>query len=149
MAVVGFTEFMDVQFARSIAAQDVGRRIDSETGKHANDYFDAKDFENKRRLHLFGNHDGKHFVGRCQKDRNERAQGNNAACIQRCRRGRKATLGEGAEQGANERPCVPCAFYRFGRLVARSTLERFHGQVGHKQEGHELRRVDEGVEHYV
>lgn len=90
-----------------------------------------------------GNHDGQHFIARRKKYGKERAQGNNARGIQRRGSGGKAALRHHTQKRAYNGTCGASATNGDDAFRARVVFERFHGEIGHEKERHELQGVDE------
>ena len=79
MTIFFFAKMRDVVLL--FLFSEMKEKIDEETDGDATDDFNSENFQNTNGRDLLGDHDGKHFIGCGNKNRDERADGNDAACI--------------------------------------------------------------------
>ena len=141
-AVVALAQIADTHRFYSVVAKPQ-HRVNGKAGNKASKGLNRENLSNEPRWGLRGNHDGQHFIARRKKYGKERAQGNNARGIQRRGSGGKAALRHHTQKRAYNGACDASATNGSDAFRARVVFERFHGEIGHEKERHELQGVDE------
>ena len=141
-AVVALAQIADTHRFYSMVAKPQ-HHVNGKAGNKAAKGLNRENLSNEPRWGLRGNHDGQHFIARRKKYGKERAQGNNACGLQRRGSGGKAALRHHTQKRAYNGACDASATNSGDAFRARVVLERFHGEIGHEKERHELQGVDE------
>ena len=134
-----FTDGFDGFFAvfRAVPADEV----DAEAYDDADSALVAEDLQDQTDLSLAGDQDGQHFVGSGEEDRKQCAAGHDAAGVEVGHGGGETALRDHADKApGNGRPAAGAAD-GLGAFLLCPVFEPLHEEVGQKQEGDGLKRV--------
>ena len=132
VAVIALAELVDAQVLFGTMEQ-AKHTVERKARDDAHNHLRTQDSAHGGKGHLSREEDGDHLIGGGQVHSDERADRDDAARVERRRRGREAALGHNTEHRTNDGARLPRAFDGVLRLVARLVLEPFHRQIGDEQ----------------
>lgn len=138
-------QFVDVQIAVFFAAP-AEEKVEEKTDQNADRRFPADQQEDGLPAHAAGEQKREHLVRGGEKNGDQRPCGQKMPGVQiGCRDG-KAALRNCAEQSSEEGTEPADTQEQMLRFRRGAVFDEFHNKIGQKEEGKQLRRVDETVE---
>ena len=113
-----------------LPSPEAAYEICQESGRRADQNLQPQNFQHLYRRRLSGDHNRQHFIRGGEENCQQRAQRDDAPCIQAGGRGGKAALRHHAQQAAAQRPQTARFFYQRIGTALQLVLQVFHGKIG-------------------
>src|SRR5574344_715037 len=146
-AVAVFAELVDIDRKDILAPEENENSVDGEADDHRKHHLESDDLGDQLRRRLLAQHDRDQFVGRGEEDRDQGADGDDSAGIERSRGGGESALGKRACGGPDEGPDRASALEKSPKRAACMRFNPLQDQVSDEQEGKKLQLLDDEFNH--